>query len=250
MALHATAIDSPMHDADRDDYGGRGITMNSQPSPLPMGLFDPDSEVFIVERKLPHWSQPGAMSFITWRTNDSMPRQVLDTWFEERARLLQSHGINPTAPDWREKILRLGQQPARNVLDLLWNRWHDALDAGHGACALRQPDLAAIVAKSLQHFDKERYILLDFVVMSNHVHLIASFPDEQAMLPQSESWKHFTASHINRCLGIKGRFWQQDAFDHLIRSEEQFQYLRQYIANNPEKAGLRSGEFVHYSKAL
>ena len=26
---------------------------------IPVSLFDPESEVFIVERNLPHWTQPG-----------------------------------------------------------------------------------------------------------------------------------------------------------------------------------------------
>jgi type I restriction enzyme R subunit len=91
-------------------------------------------------------------------------------------------------------------------------------------------------------------LLLDFIVMPNHVHILVSFPDEQAMLAQCEGWKHYTATQINRRLKQRGRFWQQDAFDHLVRTEKQFEYLRRYIAENPAKAGLRPGEYVHYSK--
>src|SRR5262249_42572849 len=93
------------------------------------------------------------------------------------------------------------------------------------------------------------YDLTDFVVMPNHVHLLAAFPDETTMLEQCESWKHFTATRINRRLGQKGRFWQQDGFDHLVRSSEQFQHFRHYIADNPRRAHLNRGDFVHYSKA-
>jgi type I restriction enzyme R subunit len=70
------------------------------------------------------------------------------------------------------------------------------------------------------------------------------------MLAQCESWKHYTAAQINRQLSQKGRFWQQDAFDHLIRTEGQFEYLRRYIAGNPAKARLGIGEFLHYSRPL
>ena len=55
----------------------RHVTMNiRQPSQalLPVHLFDSDADVFIVERKLPHWSQAGAVAFLTWRTHDSMPK--------------------------------------------------------------------------------------------------------------------------------------------------------------------------------
>jgi type I restriction enzyme R subunit len=71
-----------------------------------------------------------------------------------------------------------------------------------------------------------------------------------ALLKQCDSWKTFTATRINRMLGRKGRFWQQDSFDHLVRSAEQFHFLRGYIADNPRRANLRLGEYVHWSKAL
>jgi type I restriction enzyme R subunit len=218
--------------------------------PLEMRLFDPDSEVWVLERRLPHWSQPGAVTFVTWRTEDSMPKEVLDQWFDDRSRLLRSYGIDPSAADWQEHAAKINDPKLREGLHCLWNRWHDALDIGHGACVLRRSELADIVAKSLRHFDDQRYIMLDYVVMPNHVHLLAAFPDKRALLAQCESWKHFTAVQVNRRLGRKGRFWQQDAFDHLVRCEKQFRYLRDYSANNPVKAGLRPGEFAHYSKPL
>ena len=100
---------------------------------------------------------------------------------------------------------------------------------------LRKSELAKTIAESLRYFDGDRYDLTDFVVMPNHVHLLAAFPNEEAMLDQCESWKHFTAVKINRFLGRKQRFWQQDGFDHLIRSAEQFEYLRRYVADNPQR---------------
>jgi type I restriction enzyme R subunit len=100
------------------------------------------------------------------------------------------------------------------------------------------------------HFDGDRYELTDFVIMPNHVHLLVVFPAEDMMLRQCESWKHFTATKINQALGRKGQFWQQDGFDHLVRSAEQFNYLRRYLAENPQKARLRPGEYRHLSKPL
>ena len=179
-----------------------------------------------------------------------MPKEVLDRWFDDRNRWLRARGIDPADPNWRQRLVQRDRPVTRDFLDAFWNRWHDALDAGHGACVLRRPELSEIVARSLRHFDDERYVLLDFVVMPNHVHLLAAFADEQAMLAQCESWKHYTATQINRRRKQKGRFWQQDGFDHLVRNEEQLQYLRHYIAKNPEKARLRPGEFVHYSRPL
>ncbi len=128
---------------------------------------------------------------------------------------------------------------------LIWQRWDTSLGECHGSCVLREPKLAEIVADSLSHFHGDRYWLTDLVIMPNHFHAIAVFRDESGMLAQCESWKHFTGNKLNRILRRDGRFWQQDGFDHLIRSVEQFEYLRRYIADNPRVAHLPSGEFVH-----
>lgn len=202
-------------------------------------FLDLSQEVNVVERRLPHWSQPSVLSFITFRTWDSMPEDVLRVWLAEREEFLrhQQSGIPTRA------------QPSSGQA-ILSERWNANLDASHGACVLRHPDLARIVADSLEHFDGERYVLTDYVVMPNHVHVLAAFPDESIMLRQCESWKHFTATTINRRLGRSGRFWQQDGFDHLVRSPEQFEQLRCYLAENPRKARLQAGEYLHESKDL
>lgn len=219
-------------------------------STLPFHLFDRHADVFIVNRKLPHWSQPGTVAFVTWRTCDSMPATVLRRWFSDRDRWLRTHDIDPAERNWRERLGKLDRRIVEPFFELFWNRWHDALDECHGACVLKTPELAEIVAQSLRHFDNDRYLLLDFVVMPNHVHLLASFPSEAAMLAQCESWKHYTATQINRRLRQRGRFWQQDGFDHLVRNDEQFAYLRRYIANNPAKARLTETECKLFSRQL
>jgi len=119
------------------------------------------------------------------------------------------------------------------------------LDSCQGRCLLRRPELARIVAESLVHFDGGRYRMGDFVVMPNHVHLLTVFPSAEAMKDQCDSWLHHTAVQINRCLREKGKFWQQEPFDHLVRSPEQYEYLRQYIADNPKKACLKEGEYFY-----
>jgi REP-associated tyrosine transposase len=222
----------------------------SASQPLPFHLFDSSADTLVVERRLPHWSQAGAVCFITWRTHDSLPKTVLDRWFDDRDRWLRAQAVDPDKPDWRQALRQLDRGIVQKFLSVFWNRWHDALDECQGACVLRQPELAGIIADSLHYFDGQRYLLLDFVVMPNHVHLLAAFPEEKAMLSQCESWKHYTATQINRHLRQKDRFWQQDGFDHLVRSEDQFQYLRRYIAVNPDRAGLRPGDVIHFTRQL
>lgn len=187
------------------------------------------------------------MVFLTWRTHDSMPKHVLDAWRAARNRWLTQHRIDPTLPGWKIKVQDLPADELAEFHDHFTTRWHDELDAGHGACLLSRAEFAGMVAESLLHFDGNRYELLDFVVMPNHVHLLCTFPDKTSMLDQCESWKHYTATRINRRLGTTGRFWQQDAFDHLVRHEAQFRRIQRYIAENPSKARLRECEYLLWS---
>jgi putative transposase len=159
-----------------------------------------------------------------------------------------AHDISVADPTWREQVARLPPALLAEYHGAFTSRWLDLLDAGYGACALRDPALAELVAASLRHFHGIRYSLHDYVVMPNHVHLLASFPDPAAMRTQVESWKHYTAAQINRRLGATGRFWQPESFDHLVRHEAQFLRLRAYIRDNPVKARLHPGEYLWWSK--
>jgi type I restriction enzyme R subunit len=211
--------------------------------------FDADADFSIIERRLPHWLQAGTICFITWRTGDSMPAPVVERWIADRNALLRQHGISPDG-NRKDALNRLPRPVRQRLKCMLTERWDEHLDEGHGECVLQQPTLSEIVADSLLRFDGRRYELTDFVVMPNHVHLLAAFHDEDVMLRQCESWKRYTAVRINRQLERRGHFWQDDGFDHLVRSPEHFAYYRRYIAGNPRKAGLRDGQFRVYSKPL
>jgi len=73
--------------------------------------------------------------------------------------------------------------------------------------------------------------------MPNHVHLLVT--------PQvvATRWlgplKGFTAYQANQLLGLRGRpFWQDESYDHLVRSDAEFQRIQAYIVCNPVRAGL------------
>jgi len=217
---------------------------------LPLRFFDPRDEYFVVERKeLPHWVQAGALCFITWRTWDSMPAAVVSDWLRRRNAWLVQRGIDPVSREWRSALRQLPVAEQREFRNFLAERWEGRLDECHGACPLRDPKLGRIVSTSLMHFDGVRYALTDYAVMPNHVHVLAAFPSAESVLPQVDSWKHYTAAAINRAVGRRGRFWEADGFDHLVRSAEEFAHLRSYIEDNPRRAGLQVGEFVHYRSA-
>ena len=145
-------------------------------------FFDPKANVAVIERKLPHWAQAGTVCFITWRTDDSLPKEVVQRWRHERFQWLRQHGINPRAADWRAKLHELDKPMRQQFYNQFSTQWHNELDACHGACVLRDPANAAIVAASLRYADGDLYELTDFVVMPNHIHLLATFHSEEAML--------------------------------------------------------------------
>ncbi|MBA4018553.1 MAG: hypothetical protein C0483_15415 [Pirellula sp.] len=208
-------------------------------------LFDPDEPVDITTRRLPHWFQPGAVCFVTFRTADSMPREVLSDWLRARDEWLRRHGIDAANRDWEARLQSLPIAERREFSRNYSEQFHAVLDQGHGECVLRRPDLAEIVATSLRHFDGDRYDLGDFVIMPNHVHLLVAMHGDTTIDEQCKSWKKFSAAKINAALNRRGHFWQAEAFDHLIRSPEQFKYLRRYIAENPIKARLKEGDYFH-----
>ncbi|MCR9292234.1 MAG: hypothetical protein NXI32_05910 [bacterium] len=205
-------------------------------------LFDPKAELSISEHYRPHWSQAGAIVFITFRTQDSIPRNVLERWEREKQEWIYRRG-HPG--HWSEVVPNLDVKEQQQF-KMEFNRVReDFLDTCHGRCLLRRPELATIVANALMYFDGHRYRMGDFVVMPNHVHLLAAFATEHSMRDQCDSWLHYTAFRIHQAIGEKGKFWQQEPFDHLVRSPEQYAYLKRYIADNPHKAGLKPGEFYY-----
>lgn len=210
-------------------------------------FFNPAEKVTVTQGHLPHWDQAEATYFITWRTADSMPRDVWLKWRHERDGWLLEHGISPLAKDWRRQIEELSEEE-RNDFRQFPRRLENEMDACHGECVLRQPKLASQVVEALRFFDGSRYLLGDFVIMPNHVHLLVSGLSRNVMLKQVASWKKWSALKINEALGRGGRFWQDESFDHLVRHQAAFEKLRRYIAENPAKAGLREGEFLYWRR--
>lgn len=182
--------------------------------------------------------------FVTIRTADSVPRSVLRSWYLRRDDWLRRNGIDPAAAAWKTQFR--GFPELEREFDRTFTRqFMEYLDRGHGACPLAEPRLAEVVADNLQHFHGINYHLGDFVVMPNHVHILACLLGTIEIEAQCRSWKRYTARTINTMLGRRGRFWQEESFDHLVRTPEQFVYLRRYIAENPRKAGLQPGTYLH-----
>jgi type I restriction enzyme R subunit len=206
-------------------------------------VFDRDAEVNVSEHSRPHWFQPDTITFVTMRLADSIPREVIERWNRQRIEFLARCGIE--CGNWRLGRQQLTPQDRAAFEKQFQRAREDELDTCRGRCQLRDPPVARIVADSLLCFDGDRYELGDFVVMPNHVHLLASFPSHADLRKQCYSWMRFTARQINHRSGSSGSLWQEEPFDHLVRSEKQLQYLRHYIQVNPTKAAIPVGQSLY-----
>ena len=126
-------------------------------------------EVTIHDRgRLPHWEKESATYFITFRLHDSLPQSVLERIESERESLVKTaKQLNRAAsPSERKKL----QQLSTKVIE-------QYLDNGSGACHLKHPAIANIVADALRHFEDKRYRLFAWCIMPNHVHVVLNDDD-------------------------------------------------------------------------
>lgn len=90
---------------------------------------------------LPHFDSPETLQFVTFLLFDSLPAEAI-----EKMRLMPSPGADADRDAF--------------------------LDAGAGNCWLKHSEIATVVQDALLHFDGERYRLLAWTVMPNHVHVL------------------------------------------------------------------------------
>ena len=205
---------------------------------------------------LPHCDHPGLLQSITYRLADSLPADVLAR-LEEELRLLPPEKRDP---ERRRRV----------------ERW---LDAGYGCCVLRDPRAAGCVVDTWRHFAGDRYDLIAWVVMPNHVHVLVRVYEGVALGKMTQSWKSYTGRRIAPLMLEKKRqeeerreekcragarrsqvgragarrsqvgragarrsqvVWMREYWDRFIRDETHFGAVVDYIHRNPVMAGLVS----------
>ncbi len=159
-------------------------------------------------RRLPHRDVPEVPVFVTWCLHGSLaPERVFH----------KEHLTSGEAFVAWDRLLGT----ARSV-----------------AACLRQPEIAGMVAEQLKAVASNGFCSLHaYVVMPNHVHVLwtpaISLPD--LVRPA----KGVTACKANRLLSRSGQpFWQEEYFDRMVRSEDEFVSTKRYIELNPVRAGL------------
>ena len=90
---------------------------------------------------------------------------------------------------------------------------------------------------------KPRICLHAIVVMPDHVHLLLRpLRDVNAwpfpLVDILQCFKGTTAHRINKMLGTSGPVWEEESFDHVLRSDESLKQKCEYIRQNPVRAKL------------
>jgi REP element-mobilizing transposase RayT len=187
---------------------------------------------------LPHLKAKGRTYFVTFRLADTLPGNVLEAYRLERDDIVKR------ARSMGRTLLKDEQ---KRLNELYSERIESYLDARHGKCWLRQPEIGGIVADALAHSEGRRYALHAWVVMPNHVRVVATPLGDHTLSGILQSWKSSTAhqarkvAQASRLQIPKGEaFWQRESYDHLVRDEADFARVCQYTIENPVKAGLCS----------
>jgi REP-associated tyrosine transposase len=179
---------------------------------------------------LPHYDQGGIFQVITYRLADSLPQDYLKDLRLE----FDIRGVENIDKEHREKIDSL-------------------LDQGYGSCVLKNIECAKIVEKAWQHFDGERYNLIAYVVMPNHVHILIEAYKGFELGKIVKSWKSYSGKQINehiRVAGLKtsapsegnGKLWQRGYWDRFIGDDKHYIRTMDYIKSNCDNGGV-----LHYS---
>lgn len=200
-------------------------------------FFDKHAELTITYRNRPHWKQPGKVHFVTWRQADSLAKVQLEQLKKDRDAWNRQYGS--------QDIVTLPREVQLEHHKLFRARVEKWLDAGAGSCALRVPEARQVMLETLRLWDGKRYQLGTMAIAGNHVHvLVVPYPGHDLSVIM-HSWKSYTAKAINKLIGRTGTFWQEECFDHVVRSAGHLIKYERYIMRH-----LEQGAYVEKRRLL
>jgi len=178
---------------------------------------------------LPHWHQSGKIQFVTFRLADSLPQVKII----ELKSLISNFERQHPKP-WDETIIAKYHK-------IIGPRYERLLDNGYGDCILKGRNCQEIIKNSIFFYNDNKYNIIAFVIMPNHVHILLKLNDDYRLGTVIQSIKRHTAREINKLLVRKGAVWMKGYFDRIVRSEDHLKHYINYIINNPRHSS--PGEF-------
>jgi len=86
--------------------------------------------------------------------------------------------------------------------------------------------------------------------MPNHVHILMTIPGDLTLEKAMQLIKGGFSFRANKELGFRGEIWQRGYSDVRVVDERSFEQHREYIGNNPVRAGLaRSPAEYHFGSS-
>lgn len=180
-------------------------------------------------RNLPHWQPEGAALFITRRLYGSLPRLIK----ARGARVQQLHssgtGIPACAP-----------LDSNSLAGTNFSEFDSALEkVNTGPFWLNDPRIAQVVVETIQKGETPLgyFVIYAFAVMPNHVHILIH--PHVSLARTTKGIKGASVRKANEILCRSGKpFWQDESFDHWIRTQGEYERIHAYIERNPVEAGL------------
>jgi putative transposase len=113
-----------------------------------------------------------------------------------------------------------------------------------GKRLLQSDRAAALLVDVLRsHMAAERFVVLDFVVMPDHFHALISVGPKMTIEKAMQFIKGGFSYRMKKELGYPAEVWQRGFSEVSVAGEESLRKHREYIAQNPLRAGLvREGE--------
>jgi REP element-mobilizing transposase RayT len=100
--------------------------------------------------------------------------------------------------------------------------------------------VAAILADEWQAaHNRHGWAVGRYVIMPDHVHFFCSAElDAKALPALMQAWKQWTSKRMAREVRLSAKVWQEEFFDHVLRSSESYSQKWDYVKENPVRAGL------------
>ncbi len=87
--------------------------------------------------------------------------------------------------------------------------------------------------------DRHGWAIGRYVIMPDHVHFFCRAELDAKSLPIfMQKWKQWSSKRMARELKLAGGIWQEEFFDHVLRSSESYSQKWDYVKENPVRAGL------------
>lgn len=105
---------------------------------------------------------------------------------------------------------------------------------------LASKDVAEILVGEWRNArDRHGWAIGRYVIMPDHAHFFCSAElRAKALPPFMRAWKQWTSKWMVRELNLSGTVWQEEFFDHVLRSSESYSQKWDYVKQNPVRAGL------------